>query len=611
MSLTPQASFQQRQHRWPGVAWQLQRAGQLAKSLPMLTLGINAAFHDCSACIVRDGMVLAAAEEERFTRIKHGKRPVPFSVWQLPFYAIDYCLREAGAVLTDLDHVAYAYDPWLQLSHGRATIALPLQPSATPARDNASPWEPLALSYVVNAPRQLAGGAPYHLRERFSGATADGPYRWHFVEHHRAHEASAFLAAPFDDCAVLTIDGRGEQATASYGLYRDGHYRRLRQINLPHSLGLLYEAVTTHLGFLHASDEYKVMALASYGRPVYTPQLSRQVRWCGDGEIQISPVDCAALFGPARQRGAQLQQRHFDIAYSLQQVLEDTVLTMANWLYDATQSPHLALAGGVALNCVMNAKLRDRGPWKQVWVQPAAGDAGTALGAALWIDAQQRENGAQRRWQMNHALLGPAFSEQEIEALLVQAQLPWRRPRDLAADTAALLAQGKVIGWFQQRMEFGPRALGARSILASPLDAGMQARLNLIKDREDFRPVAPVVLNEEASNWFDGARDAPFMTFVYRVRADHAARIPAVRHVDGTARVQTVTREQNPALYALLQAFKTLTGVPVLVNTSFNTRGEPIVCTPRDALESFCTTPLDALVIGPFIVDKSDWAQKR
>lgn len=575
----------------------------------MLTLGINAAFHDCSACIVRNGIVLAAAEEERFTRIKHGKRPVPFTVWQLPFHAIDYCLREAGAVLTDLEHVAYAYNPWLQLDASCSTITLPLQPSAAPADDGASPWEPLALSYVVNAPRHLAGGAPHHLRERFAGATANGPYRWHFVEHHRAHEASAFLASPFDDCAVLTIDGRGEQATASYGLYRDGQFRRLKQIDLPHSLGLLYEAVTRHLGFLHSSDEYKVMALASYGQPVYAPQLSQQVRWLGNGDIQVAPIDCHALFGEARMRGGPLQQRHFNIARSLQQVLEDTVLSMANWLHDVTQSPHLALAGGVALNCVMNARLRDEGPWQKVWVQPAAGDAGTALGAALWVDAQQRDKGTQRRWQMDHALLGPAFTDEEIAALLKQARLPWRRPVNLATDTAALLAQGKVIGWFQQRMEFGPRALGARSILASPLDAGMQAWLNLIKDREDFRPVAPVVLNEEAANWFEGAYDAPFMTFVFRVRKDRAARIPAVRHVDGTARVQTVTHEQNPALYALLQAFKGQTGVPVLVNTSFNTRGEPIVCTPRDALESFCTTTLDTLAIGPFIVDKSDWGR--
>lgn len=576
----------------------------------MLTLGINATFHDCSACIVRDGVVLAAAEEERFTRIKHGKRPLPFTVWQLPFHAIDYCLREAGAMLAEVDHVAYASDPWLQLGERRDTITLPLEPSRTPDPQWLSPWDPLSLAYQVNAPRQLASGAPHHLQERFRGVRADGPYRWHFVDHHLAHEASAFLAAPFDDCAVLTMDGRGEHATTSYGLYREGRYRRLHQVDLPHSLGLLYEAVTSHLGFLHSSDEYKVMALASYGQPVHAAELAERVRWHGNGNYSVADTDWTALFGPPRERGAPIEQEHFNIARSLQLVLEDTVLKMSDWLYGQTKARKLALAGGVALNCVMNARLRDEGPWDEVWVQPAAGDAGTALGAALWIDAQQRGD-PQRRWRMEHAFLGPQFGEADIEALLSQAGLPYRRSADIAADTARLLAENKVVGWFQQRMEFGPRALGARSILASPIDAGMQAHLNLIKDREDFRPVAPVVLEEEAADWFARARAAPFMTFVFRVRPNRVQQIPAVRHVDGTARVQTVNRAQNPALHALLQAFKALTGVPVLVNTSFNTRGEPIVCTPRDALESFCTTPLDALVIGPFILDKAEWRGTR
>ncbi len=574
----------------------------------MLTLGINAAFHDCAACIARDGIVLAAAEEERFTRIKHGKRPLPFTVWQLPFHAIDYCLREAGVRLAEVDHVAYAYDPWLQLGDRRDALALPLEPSRTPDAEWQSPWEPLSLSYVVNAPRQLASGAPHHLRERFAGARVDGPYRWHFVEHHLAHEASAFLAAPFDDCAVLTLDGRGERASTCYGQFRDGRYQRLHEVRLPHSLGLLYEAITTHLGFLHSSDEYKVMALASYGTPAFAAELSERVRWHGNGNFTVADTDWQQLFGPARLRGGPLEQRHFDIARSLQLVLEETVLQMASWLHDRTGARHLALAGGVALNCVMNARLRDEGPWEQVWVQPAAGDAGTALGAALWVDHEQR-GAPRRRWQMDHAFLGPAYGDDDIEALLLQARLPFRRSADIARDTAALLAEDKVIGWFQQRMEFGPRSLGARSILASPLNPGMQARLNLIKDREDFRPVAPVVTEEAAADWFERATVAPFMTFVFRVRADRAGRIPAVRHVDGTARVQTVRAGQNPQLHALLQAFESRTGVPVLVNTSFNTRGEPIVCTPRDALESFCTTPLDALAIGPFIVDKSAWAK--
>ena len=262
------------------------------------------------------------------------------------------------------------------------------------------------------------------------------------------------------------------------------------------------------------------------------------------------------------------------------------------------------MAGGVALNCVMNARIRDNGPFEQVWIQPAAGDSGTSLGAALWIDAQERGDRS-RRWTMEHVFYGPAYGDDEIEAFLKLNKLPYRRVDNIAEAAAELLAQNKVIGWFQGRMEFGPRSLGARSILASPIDPGMQAHLNLIKDREDFRPVAPVVLEEEAGNWFDKGQVAPFMTFVFDVREDRMDKIPAVRHVDGTARVQTVNRSQNPPYYDLLQAFVRRTGVPVLVNTSFNTRGEPIVCSPKDAVESFVTTPIDVLAIGSFILEKA------
>jgi carbamoyltransferase len=268
------------------------------------------------------------------------------------------------------------------------------------------------------------------------------------------------------------------------------------------------------------------------------------------------------------------------------------------------------MAGGVALNCVMNAKLRDRGPFERVWVQPAAGDSGTALGAALWIDLQQRDDPV-RRWQMDHVFLGPGYDDAAIEQLLREARLPYRRVNNIAQATAELLAQNKVVGWFQGRMEYGPRSLGARSILASPIDPDMQSHLNLIKDREDFRPVAPVVLEEEAATWFVNGGVSPFMLFIYDVQPDKAARIPAVRHVDGTARVQTINRAQHPAYYDLLKAFQARTGVPVLVNTSFNTRGEPIVCTPRDALESFCTTPLDVLAIGSFLLEKPTLMKTR
>lgn len=575
----------------------------------MITLGINAAFHDSAAALVVDGRLVAAAEEERFTHVKHGKRPVPFTTWELPYHAIDYCLREAGARLADVDHVAYSYDPqrFIRERVRGDTVTLPMQPSAHGAGSWESVWDPLFASYIVNAPRQLAGGAPHHLRERFAGARHDGPYRFHFVDHHAAHQASAYLAAPFERCAVMTLDGRGEEATTTYGRWRDGRYDPIGEVLMPHSLGLLYERITSHLGFLHSSDEYKVMALAALGRPVHLDTFRKLVSVGPEGRYRIEPFDPAALFGPARERGAPLEQRHFDLTASLQAVLEETVLKLAAWLKEASGEKHLAMAGGVALNCVMNARVRDSGLFDRVWVQPAAGDAGTALGAALMVDAQHRP-GQPRTWTMDHAYWGPGYGDDEIEALLKWAKLPYRRLHDVAAETAEVLLQDKVIGWFQGRMEFGPRALGARSILASPLNPGMQQRLNELKDREDFRPVAPVVPEDDLPQWFmpAGANggQAPFMLFIYDVRPEQAARIPAVCHADLTARVQTVRREANPRYFDLLKAFGARTGVPVLVNTSFNVRGEPMVCSPKDAINAFFSTPLDALVIGSFLIEK-------
>ena len=572
----------------------------------MYTLGINAVYHDSAACLVRDGQVLAAAEEERFTRVKHGKRPIPFSTYELPFSAINYCLQEAGISLIDVDHIAYSYDPYLLLGgHASDTaLTLPLEPTAHPvAAGWEAAWDPLFLASIVNAPRHLASGAPHHLKARFRGARADGPYRWHFVEHHLTHAASAFLPSPFASAAILTLDGRGERATTSYSVGEGNSITRLGQVNFPHSLGLLYEDVTAYLGFLSSSDEYKVMALASSGKPRYLAAFREMIQLTSEGQYTIAPARLEERFGPPRLRGGALEQRHYDIAHSLQVALEEAALALASWLHDVTGQDALCLAGGVALNCVLNARLRDRGPFKQIWVQPAAGDAGTALGAALEIDVQERAS-SNRRYCMDHAFLGPAYDDDEIEQFLRWSKVPYHRPQRLVNEVADMLARDKIIGWFQHRMEFGPRALGARSILASPLHAEMQARLNDIKDREDFRPVAPVVLEEEAANWFADAASSPFMLFVYDVLPEKAGRIPAVRHIDGTARIQTINHEQHPLYYDLLKAFQARTGVPVLVNTSFNTRGEPIVCTPRDAVECFWTSPLDALVIGSFILEK-------
>jgi carbamoyltransferase len=573
----------------------------------MHTLGINAAFHDQAACLVTDGVLVAAAEDERFTHIKHGKRPVPFSTWELPFHAIDFCLKQAGITLAEVDHVAYSFDPALLLGRWKesATITLPLEPSAHPTPDEwLNAWDPLFLSSIVNAPRQLADGAPHHLRERFRGVKAGRePYKWHFVPHHLSHAASAFHCSPFTKAAVLTLDGRGEKATTGYAVGDGNRLEWIGQVQMPHSLGLLYEQVTDYLGFLHSSDEYKVMALASYGKPKYLGEFRDIVRLGANGQYTIENLRLEERFGPRRSRGGPLDQKHFDIAHSLQVVLEETVLEICKWLHQATKCDDLVMAGGVALNCVMNARLRDRGPFKNIWVQPAAGDAGTAIGAALWTDAKERGTD-ERRYVMDHAFLGPEYTDAEIEEFLKWTKVPYRKLNDLAEDVADILVQDKVIGWFQGRMEMGPRALGARSIIASPIHAEMQAKLNEIKDREDFRPVAPVVMEEHAGEWFTGAKFSPFMLFVYDVPEDKAERIPAVRHVDGTARIQTINHQQNARYYDLLAAFKKRTGVPVLVNTSFNTRGEPVVCTPRDAVECFWTSPLDALVIGSFLLEK-------
>ncbi|WKB54301.1 carbamoyltransferase family protein [Eleftheria terrae] len=581
----------------------------------MITLGINAAFHDSSAALVADGVLIAAAEEERFTRIKHGKRPVPFSAWELPYHAIDFCLAKAGLTLSQVDHVAYSYDPqrFIRDRVQGDTVTLPMQPSAGAAGEWESVWDPLFASYIVNAPRQLADGAPHHLKARFAGVRHDGPFRWHFVDHHLSHQASAYLAAPFERCAVMTLDGRGEEATTTYGRYADGRYEPLGEVTMPHSLGMLYERITSYLGFLHSSDEYKVMALAALGQPRFLDTFRDLVRVRENGRYEIARFDPVALFGPARQRGGPMEQRHFDVTASLQAVLEETVLQLARWLRETTGETRLAMAGGVALNCVMNARLRDAGIFDEVWVQPAAGDAGTALGAALWIDAQERSRAgggaAPRRWTMEHAYWGPDYDDAAIEQLLQWAKLPYRRLQDVPGETARLLQDNRIIGWFQGRMEFGPRALGARSILASPIDPAMQSRLNELKDREDFRPVAPVVPEDDLPAWFTPAEanggSAPFMLFIYDVLPQQAARIPAVCHADHTARVQTVRRDTNPPYYDLLKAFGALTGVPVLVNTSFNVRGEPVVCTPRDAINAFFSTPLDALVIGSFLLEKN------
>ena len=572
----------------------------------MYTLGINAVYHDPSACLVSDGQLIAAAEEERFTHIKHGKRPLPFTTWELPFHAIDYCLKEAAIRLVDVAHIAYSYDPFQLLgAHRReATITLPLEPSAHPTSPEwEAAWDPLFLASIVNAPRQLASGAPHHLQERLSGASADGPYRWHFIDHHLTHAASAFHASPFDEAAVLTLDGRGERATTSYSLGRGTTISRLGQVDMPHSLGLLYEEVTEYLGFLRSSDEYKVMALASFGSPRYLQDFRQMIQLGERGQYTIAPPELEERFGPRREPGGPLDARHYDIASSLQVALEEAALAIADWLHGASGVDDLCLAGGVALNCVMNARLRDRGPFRRIWVQPAAGDAGTSLGAALWIDASERGT-SDRSYEMDHAYLGPSFDDREIEAFLRWSKLPYRPLDDVPGDVANLLAQDKVVGWFQGRMEFGPRALGNRSMLARATDQKINDWLNKRLDRSEFMPFAPSVLAEHADAVFHGVgkarHTAEFMTITFDVRDEWKPRIPAVVHVDGTARPQLVRREVNPLYHRLISAYHSLSGIPLVLNTSFNVHEEPIVCAPPEAVRALVERRVDCLAIGPF-----------
>jgi carbamoyltransferase len=573
----------------------------------MYILGINAVFHDSAACILKDGQLLAGAEEERFTHIKHGKRPVPFSTWELPFHAIDYCLSVADIHINDVDHIAYSFDPYLLIGgeyRKRPTIEIPFDNEEKYLNEDwINPWDPLFLSSIINARNQLNDGYPHHLQKRFIGACVQ-PEQWHYVEHHMAHAASAFHCSPFENAAVMTADGRGEMATTTYNIGYNTQLDRIGQVNMPHSLGLLYEQVTTYLGFLHSSDEYKVMALASYGKPEFVNDFREMIHVDYNGQYTITNQRLTERFGPQRLRHEKFTKHHFNIAHSLQLVLEETMLELAHWLHRETRQENLCMAGGVALNCVANARIRDLGPYDNLWVQPASGDDGTALGAGLWLDTHVRES-AKREFVMSHAYWGPGYSDREIEKFLKWSKVPYRRLDSVAEEAAELLVQDKIIGWYQGRMEFGPRALGARSILASPINPSMQARLNEVKDREDFRPVAPVVLEEEAANWFRDATYSPFMLFVYDVLEDKADKIPAVRHIDGTARIQTVNQWQNKPYYDLLKAFYQKTGVPVLINTSFNTLGKPIVCTPRDAIECFWSSPFDALIIGSFIIEKN------
>jgi carbamoyltransferase len=540
-------------------------------------LGINAIFHDPSAALVVDGRVRAAAEEERFSRRKHGKRPVPFAAWELPELAARWCLTETGLHPEDLDAVAYSFDPRLA------------RPAAEQGMDD--PWDHLRLTYADRAPEFLASSLP-----------GLDPAVVGYLPHHLAH-APATLASPLAESSVLVLDGRGEAVSHLAGRSAGGDLEVLASQALPHSLGLLYEDVTEHLGFLRSSDEYKVMAMASYGEPRFLPELREAVYATGDGGFRTDPLDWGSL-AKRMDAGEEWTQDHADLAASVQRRLEEVLLDLVRWLHERTGGDVLTLAGGVALNCVANTRIAAEGPFRHVWVQPAAGDSGTSLGGALHVAAVEGDRVA----PMPGAELGRGWTDEELEAWLQTAKVPYERPPDIADSVAGCLADNGVVAWFQGRSEFGPRALGHRSLLAHPGYPQNLERMNDVKGREQFRPVAPMVLAERAGGIFGrGPLPSPYMLFVHDVAPEWRDRIPAVVHVDGTARIQSVDRDESPLVARMLDRFEARTGLPVVVNTSLNTAGRPMVDDPRDALECFGSAPVDALALGPFLVRRNRW----
>lgn len=595
----------------------------------MRILGISAFYHDSAAALVIDGQVIAAAQEERFTRRKHDS--------DFPINAARYCLRAGGIKARDLDSVVFYEKPFVKFERLIETYVA-FAPRGFPSFLKAMPlWlkEKLFLKRL--------------LRENLSvlDSTLDWDVRLLFAEHHQSHAASAFYPSPFEEALILTMDGVGEWATTSVAIGSENKIRIEREIRFPHSLGLLYSAFTYYTGFKVNSGEYKVMGLAPYGQPVYVDTILRELvdlREDGSFALNLDYFDfCTGLTmtngrfeslfgGPPRQADQFLEQRHMDLASSIQAVTEMTIRKLAKHLAIESKQRNLCLAGGVALNCVANGKLLRDGNFENIWIQPAAGDAGGALGAAL--AAYHVHHNAPRtiknsRDAMQGSYLGPEYSTDEIEESLRSAGAVYRlvQEPELMEKTVDALCDGKAVGWFQGRMEFGPRALGARSILGDARSPAMQKQLNLkVKFRESFRPFAPSVLREDLSEWFEIDCDTPYMLLVadlakkrrrqmteqenalYGIDKLNVVRseVPAVTHVDYSARIQTVHRDTNPRYYALLTSFKERTGCPVLVNTSFNIRGEPIVCTPSDAFRCFMGTDIDLLVCGDFVLYKED-----
>lgn len=587
-------------------------------------VGISAFYHDSAAALIVDGEIVAAAQEERFSRIKHDS--------SFPARAIEYCLSEAGLSAGDLDYVGYYDKPLL-------TFDRLLQTYLASA--------PLGLKSFAQAIPQWLNGKLQTRKILRQGLHGEFKKQFVFTEHHESHAASAFYPCPFEEAAILTIDGVGEWATATIGIGQGRRMDLLRELRFPHSLGLLYSAFTYYCGFKVNSGEYKLMGLAPYGEPTEVAKIREHlidIKEDGSFRMDMSYFNyCHGLTmtskrfhdlfgGPPREQESEITQREMNLAASVQKVTEEIVLKMAQHVKEVTNMENLCLAGGVALNCVANGVLVKSELFKNIWIQPAAGDAGGALGTAffIWHQLLEKPRHVHSILPQSGSTFGPAFSDQEIVEFLKSCGAKFRVAEDeadLCQQTAALLAAGKVVGWMQGRMEFGPRALGNRSILGDPRNVTMQKQLNLkIKKRESFRPFAPAVLSDRVQDYFELAEEQgnPYMQVVAKVQQHRRtgiekttavgiervneirSEIPAVTHVDYSARIQTVDQQRNRLFHALLSEFERTTGCPILINTSFNVRGEPIVCTPDDAFRCFMKTEMDVLVIGNAILLKAD-----
>lgn len=575
-------------------------------------LGLNAFHGDSSACLVRDGRLVACAEEERFRRVKH---------WSgMPSEAIRYVLREGGLKLADVEHVALNRDPGVN-NFRRVAYALRRLPSPR---------------LILNRLRNIRRASSFEdsVRAALPGETLRAQV--HHVEHHLAHLASAFHVGNFDEAVCLSVDGFGDFASSAWGMGRGGNIHIDGRVYFPHSLGLFYTAITQFIGFPHYGDEYKVMGLAPYGEPQFLEQMRQLVRVQPDGTFKLgldffrhhrenvhytwdncSPEigtvfssELETLFGPARKAGEPLDQRHKDLARSAQAMYEEAFFPLLNALHAKYRCPNLALSGGCAMNSVANGKVYLQSPFKRMYLPAAAGDAGGAIGSAFVV--QHRLGGNAMRFHMDHGYWGPGAANAEVTTLLerkageIQAEgcAVERIPDEggLCRRTAQAITEGKVIGWFQGRMEWGPRALGNRSILGDPRRADMKDILNVkIKRRESFRPFAPSILREHVAEWFEQEDDVPFMMEVFQVRPEKRALVPATTHVDGSGRLQTVHRETNPRYHRLIETFRELTGVPMVLNTSFN-ENEPVVCRPEEALDCFLRTKMDVLVLNDWMV---------